>query len=255
MSTKKRIHFEEPKKEIKKEVKKETKKITKWIGNFDSLRKKDVGKHSSPEKKNIFKVKNDTTSPREFVPTLKKIRLFDYRQMCYKNQFKNSPIFNWNCKDAYRRIDHYYRTLVRLEEEEETLLKRANLQELYFPENLPLKVVRRELKQMKIMWDYINLVKTYLKQLKRAEWDEYTLEELETQLRNFKVELNKLVDINGCDAFAQLMAHINQVLHCIYNVPTLGENLFKEMIEAIKVRDQEEQKKSMSSEKSSKIYT
>ncbi|CAG9856498.1 unnamed protein product [Phyllotreta striolata] len=175
-------------------------------------------------------------SPREFEPaTLKRIRLFDYRQTHFKKKFRNSSLFKWNCKDPYAKIDQFFRTLKKLEDEEKRLLKKVNLGELHFPESLPLKVVGREIRQIKVLWDFITIVKNYLYQLKRIEWDDNALDQLEEQLLHFKKELNGLSDVKGCDAFVQAMSNINQVVNCIYTVSdldntVLGSAVWKETV-------------------------
>lgn len=175
----------------------------------------------------------ETQKKKNLKEIMRHVKILDYKIGIFKDNFRTSPLFNWNCKNPYRKIDKTYRNLTYMEKEEEALDKKVDLFKLH----CPLKVVKKELRQAKRLWDLINIVMPQLAQMKKVTKN-YGL--LEFDCNQFKDDLRKLDNLKGTNAYDQFSDNIEYMLICIITVSEirdahLRENLWKELMNKAKV--------------------
>ncbi|CAH1161279.1 unnamed protein product [Phyllotreta striolata] len=172
------------------------------------------------------------TKNRNIKEVMRQAKILDYKIGIFKDNFRTSPLFKWGCKNPYEKIDRAYRTLVYIEKEEEILNKKID----FFKLNSPLKVINKELRQAKKLWDQIYIVLPQLSQWKKINKN-YGL--LELDCNKFKDDLKKLDNLKGCDCYDQFMDCISYMLMCIITVSEVKDvnfrnSLWKEMMERAK---------------------
>lgn len=160
----------------------------------------------------------------------------------YREQFKKYPFFNWDCENIYDVIDKTNKQLTELEQERNKLSEQANLFELIFPEFKPMKQARKELVQIKQLWDYVNVVRSCIDEWKETPWKKIDVDNMEMECKKFGKEIKQMdKELKGWDVYIQLEATIKNMLTSLRAVtelqnPAIRERHWKQLMQATKVR-------------------
>lgn len=172
----------------------------------------------------------------------RRINLFEIRQSMYRDQFKKCPFFSSNCKTVYMLLDRTNQQLWELEEERDKLQEQANLFELILPEFKPMRQTRKELKQVKQLWDYVNVVRSWIDEWKKTPWKKIDVENMEMECKKFGKELRQMdKELKGWDVYIQLEATIKNMLTSLRAVtelqnPAIRDRHWTQLMQATKVR-------------------
>lgn len=80
----------------------------------------------------------------------KKITVFDFRIIYYREFFKHYEFFQYDCKEPYVALDHTDKDMQWLENEMQSIQESGSLFEVSVPEFKLLKQCRKELKMLKV---------------------------------------------------------------------------------------------------------
>ncbi|KAJ8974478.1 hypothetical protein NQ317_016132 [Molorchus minor] len=172
----------------------------------------------------------------------RRINLFEIRQSMYRDQFKKLPFFNWDCPSVYPLLDKINRELSELESQRDKLQEQVELFELELPEFKPMRFVRKEIKQVKQLWDYTNVVKSCVDEWKMTLWKKIDVENMEMECKKYGKEIRGMdKEIKGWDVYIQLEAMIKNMLTSLRAVtelqnPAIRERHWIELMKATKVR-------------------
>ncbi|XP_030760043.1 dynein beta chain, ciliary-like isoform X2 [Sitophilus oryzae] len=172
----------------------------------------------------------------------RRINLFEIRQNMYREQFKNFRFFNFNCPDIYRLFDKTHSQLFELEAERDKLQEQANLFELTLPEFKPLKACRKELKQLKQLWDFDNVAMSCIDEWKLTPWKKIDVENMEMECKKYGKEMRQMdKEIKGWDAYVQMDASIKNMLTSLRAVtelqnPAIRDRHWIQLMQATKVK-------------------
>ncbi|KAF5280421.1 hypothetical protein FQR65_LT03230 [Abscondita terminalis] len=119
----------------------------------------------------------------------RRIGLFDVRQNIHREKFKNMPFFEWDCKNVYPLFDSINMELCDYEEELQKFGHQATLFELQVPEFKLLKTTRLELRLIKQLWDFVNVVLSSIEEWKTTLWKKIDVEGMEMELKRFAKEM------------------------------------------------------------------
>ncbi|KAL1512674.1 hypothetical protein ABEB36_002231 [Hypothenemus hampei] len=171
----------------------------------------------------------------------RRINLFEIRQNMYRDQFKNVRFFNWDCPNVYRLLDKTHVECLELEIERDKLEEQANLFELTLPEFKAMRSTRKELKQIKQLWDFINVVRSCIDEWKLTPWKKIDVENMEMECKKYGKEIRQMdKEIKGWDAYIQLDGTIKNMLTSLRAVtelqnPAIRDRHWIQLMQATKV--------------------
>lgn len=172
----------------------------------------------------------------------RRIALFDIRQSMYRDAFKKLPFFDWSCKNVYRLLDKTHLEILDLETEMRKLQEQANLFELTMSEFKPLKHARKEIKQVKQLWDYVNVVNSCIDEWKTTPWKKIDVDAMEMECKKFGKEIRAMdKELRAWDVYVQMEATIKNILTSLRAVselqnPAIRERHWIQLMKATKVR-------------------
>ncbi|XP_057654279.1 dynein beta chain, ciliary-like [Diorhabda carinulata] len=178
----------------------------------------------------------------QVVSIKRRINLFEIRQSMFRESFKKLPFYKWGCENIYDLLDKTNNQLCCLENERDTLQNQSNLFELTFPEFKPIKAARKEIRQIKQLWDYVNVVMSCLEEWKDTAWKKIDVEGMEMECKKFGKEIRQMdKEIKGWDVYIQLEATIKNMLTSLRAVtelqnPAIRERHWIQLMQATKVR-------------------
>lgn len=172
----------------------------------------------------------------------RRIALFDIRQAMYKDNFKKLPFFLWSCKDVYALLDKTNNEITELEEEMKKLQEQSNLFELTMTEFKALKLIRKEIRQVKQLWDYVNIVRSCIDEWRTTPWKKIDVEAMEMECKKFGKEIRAMdKELRGWDVYIQMESTIKNILTSLRAVselqnPAIRERHWVQLMQATKVR-------------------
>lgn len=172
----------------------------------------------------------------------KRIALFDIRQNLYRDQFKKMPFFRFDCSDVYTLLDKINKELGDLEKNMNDLGEQGNLFELTLPEFKQLKASRKEIRQLKQLWDFVNIVRSCIDEWKYTQWKKIDVESMEMELKKFAKEIRGMdKELRAWDVYTQMDATIKNMLTSLRAVtelqnPAIRDRHWTQLMQATKVR-------------------
>lgn len=142
---------------------------------------------------------------------------------------------------VYSLLDRTNKQLLELEEERDKLQEQANLFELILPEFKPMKKARKEVKQIKQLWDYVNVVRSCIDEWKKTPWKKIDVENMEMECKKFGKEIRQMdKEMKGWNVYIQLEATIKNMLTSLRAVtelqnPAIRERHWIQLMQATKV--------------------
>ncbi|KOB79417.1 Uncharacterized protein OBRU01_00328 [Operophtera brumata] len=141
-----------------------------------------------PEKwKNLVKlatVMKNTIAPLQATQAgliVKRVALNNLRFNMYRDQFNLKEMFLVSCKEPYRQIDKVHQELLGFEELVDTLKKSCSLFDIQPPDEKNIKQSRRELRLVKQLWDYYNLVMGSIETWTKSSWKKIDAEGMDQE--------------------------------------------------------------------------
>ncbi|CAH0551274.1 unnamed protein product [Brassicogethes aeneus] len=172
----------------------------------------------------------------------RRISLFEIRQTMYKDMFEKLDFYNWKCKNVYKLLDKTNREITGLEEEREKIQEQANLFDLVLQEFKQLKYVRKEIKQIKQLWDYVNMVRSNIDEWKTTLWKKIDVEAMEMECKKFGKEIRQMdKDVKEFDVYINLEGAIKNMLTSLRAItelqnPAIRDRHWIQLMQATKVR-------------------
>ncbi|BET02170.1 Dynein, axonemal heavy chain [Nesidiocoris tenuis] len=180
---------------------------------------------------------------REESATIKKrLLFFDVRQNIFMSAFLMKSFFNWDCWEPYIEIDNCEYEITKMEELCAKLEEQAALFEVAVPEFRLLKRFRHELKNVKIMWDYITVVRSMINEWENTPWKKVDSELIDMELKKFAKELKALdKEMREWDLFKRLDAVIKNMITALRAItelqnPAMRERHWRQLMNATQVK-------------------
>ncbi|CAH1128373.1 unnamed protein product [Ceutorhynchus assimilis] len=172
----------------------------------------------------------------------RRINLFEIRQNMYRDLFKSQRFFYWDCPKVYTLLDKTHSEAAELEAERDKLEEQSNLFELSFPEFKAIKATRKELKQVKVIWDFIMVCRSCIDEWKLTPWKKIDVENMEMECKKYGKEIRQMdKEIKGWDAYIQMDATIKNMLTSLRAVtelqnPAIRDRHWIQLMQATKVK-------------------
>uniref|UniRef100_A0A6P7G4P0 Dynein beta chain, ciliary-like n=1 Tax=Diabrotica virgifera virgifera TaxID=50390 RepID=A0A6P7G4P0_DIAVI len=159
----------------------------------------------------------------------KRIIDFDNRVTYYREVFKKYQFFQYNCVDAYGLIDHVDKDLKKFEKNMKDIQDSGSLFEVNVPEFKILKQCRRDLRLLKQLWDYINIVHTCVDDWKTTPWRKIDVENMDIECKKFAKEVKMLdKEMRSWDTYIGLEATVKNTLTSLKAVGELQNPAIRE---------------------------
>lgn len=171
----------------------------------------------------------------------RRIALFDIRVLMYREKFKHLPMFNWNCLKVYDVLDKANRDIAELEAENKKYIEQSELFEITLEEYKPIRHCRKEIKQVKQLWDFVNIVRSCIDEWRTTPWKKIDVEGMEMELKKFGKEIRQMdKELKGWDVYVQMEATIKNMLTSLRAVtelqnPAIRDRHWQQLMQATKV--------------------
>jgi len=115
----------------------------------------------------------------------RKTASFDVAQHELRELFRSIGPFSYSCEDPYEQLDRQHLVIHGMEGEMLALNDSASLFEVNIPDFKQLKTCRKEVKMLKVLWDYVFLVRSSIDDWKTTQWESINVEQMDMDCKKF----------------------------------------------------------------------
>ncbi|XP_073737597.1 dynein axonemal heavy chain 9 [Callorhinus ursinus] len=146
---------------------------------------------------------------------------FDLEQQQFWEQFRREAPFRFDSIDPHRVLDARHREIQQMESTMASISEAAGLFEVNVPDYKQLKQCRKEVCQLKELWDTIGLVTSSIYAWETTRWKEVNVEALDWECKRFARHIRNLdKEVRAWDAFTGLE---NMVLNTLTSLRAVAE--------------------------------
>ncbi|OXU27164.1 hypothetical protein TSAR_014516 [Trichomalopsis sarcophagae] len=170
-----------------------------------------------------------------------RISAFDTTIVQYREAFRRYEFFKYDCKNPYTQLDEAHKEIAMLERQMNDIQESASLFEVLVPEFKQLKQCRKELKMLKQLWDYVNIVKSSIEGWKTTPWRKIDVENMDIECKKFAKEIRGLdKEMRPWDTYTSLEATVKNMLTSLRAVaelqnPAIRERHWLQLMKSTKV--------------------
>ncbi|XP_066120408.1 dynein axonemal heavy chain 9 [Saccopteryx bilineata] len=183
-------------------------------------------------------VKKLATSVRQHVAPLQASRVALLRQTCaafeadqqrFRQRFCAEAPFRFDSTDPYPVLDARHREIQQMESALASLCDSASLFEVSVPDCKQLRQCRKEVYQLKELWDTVGMVTSTIRTWETTPWKDINVEALDLECRRFARCLRNLdKEVQAWDAFAGLQSTVTDTLSSLRAVAALQNPALRE---------------------------
>ncbi|XP_050527559.1 dynein beta chain, ciliary isoform X2 [Daktulosphaira vitifoliae] len=158
-----------------------------------------------------------------------RISYFDSRIAYFRENFKKSKIFKYDCLYPCILMDEINGKIAMYEEIMTHIQKSASLFEVNVPEFKLLKQCRKELKLLKQLWDYVHLIHSCINHWKTTPWRKVDVENMDIECKKFAKEIRALdKEMRSWNAYICLEATVKNMVTSLRAVGELQNPAIRE---------------------------
>nr|XP_018673081.1 dynein beta chain, ciliary [Ciona intestinalis] len=167
---------------------------------------------------------------------------FDVKQHEFREAFRKRAPFLYTSEQPYVTLDQMERETCKMELEMLEIKTSAELFEVNLPEFKQLKACRRDLRNLKSLWDMIILVRTSLDDWTLTCWRKINVDDMDMELRRFLKEIRTLdKESRAWDAFSGLDSMVKNMITSLRAVvelqsPAIRDRHWQQLMTATGVR-------------------
>ncbi|XP_076453714.1 LOW QUALITY PROTEIN: dynein beta chain, ciliary-like [Babylonia areolata] len=172
----------------------------------------------------------------------RKSATFDVNQHKFRERFRSIQPFKYDCQRPYILLDKNNREIGVMEQEMSMLLESAGLFEVNVPDFKQLKQCRKEIKLLKQLWDYINIVRSSINDWKTTPWKAINVEQMDMDCKKFAKDIRSLdKEMRAWDAYLGVESTVKNMLTSLRAVselqnPAIRDRHWQQLMAATKVR-------------------
>ncbi|XP_024875279.1 dynein beta chain, ciliary [Temnothorax curvispinosus] len=169
-----------------------------------------------------------------------RISAFDITISQYREAFRRYLFFKYDCKNPYELSDEAHKEIAMLECQMKDIQESASLFEVTVPEFKQLRQCRRELKMLKQLWDYVNIVQSSIEGWKTTPWRKIDVENMDIECKKFAKEIRALdKEMRPWDTYVSLEATVKNMLTSLRAVgelqnPAIRERHWRQLMNSTK---------------------
>ncbi|KAI3381366.1 hypothetical protein SNEBB_008024 [Seison nebaliae] len=166
--------------------------------------------------KQVNKIRNDIT-------------LFDLEQNNYRERFRATAPFNYESENPYKKLDKCNADLTEMEEKMRDINSSAKLFEVTLSEFKQIRMCRKEIKMIKNLWDYINVILTTFKNWNKTKWKDINVDIMDTETKKFAKDIRGLdKEVRAWNAFSGLETAVKNMITSLQAVKELQSNAIRD---------------------------
>ncbi|KAJ8968781.1 hypothetical protein NQ317_016726 [Molorchus minor] len=159
----------------------------------------------------------------------KRIAEFDSKILYYREVFKRYSFFKYTCSTAYESIDKVSKDLKRFEKQMEEIHESGSLFEVTVPDFKAIRQCRKDLRLLKQLWDFINIVKTCVDDWKTTPWRKIDVENMDIECKKFAKDIKMLdKEMRPWDTYIGLESTVKNTLTSLKAVGELQNPAIRE---------------------------
>ncbi|KAF0872636.1 DYH9 protein, partial [Crocuta crocuta] len=163
---------------------------------------------------------------------------FDLEQQRFWERFRKEAPFRFDSVDPHRALDARHAEIQQMEATLASISESAGLFEVSVPDYKQLRQCRREVCQLKELWDTIGMVTSSIRAWEATTWKEVNVEAMDWECKRFARYIQQLgKDIRAWDAFAGLESTVWNTLGSLRAVaelrsPAVRERHWRQLMQA-----------------------
>ena len=158
-----------------------------------------------------------------------RIAEFERHQRGFRHLYSQKGFFSFDCKAPYTQLERANQELEQMEEKVKKLQSEADLFEVPVPDFSLTAKCRKENKNMKLVWDYIQLVSTTIDEWKKTLWHEIDVENMDMECKKYSKDLRGFdKDTRELSAFLGLESMVKNMLTSLRAVEKLQSSAIQD---------------------------
>ncbi|XP_053593671.1 dynein beta chain, ciliary [Microplitis demolitor] len=172
----------------------------------------------------------------------KRLNYFDYKQQQYYKKFLNNKLFSPDCENVYENLDKLNSDVNELESELKTLRSSAAIHELQVQDYKEINQLRRELKLLKCLWDYVIVITSSLNEWNTTTWKKIDVEGMDLECKKLIRELRLLdKECKSWELFNYIEAQVKNMMSSLRAVselqnPAIRDRHWQQLMAETRVR-------------------
>ncbi len=168
----------------------------------------------------------------------RKTASFDVEQYNFREAFRQEAPFKYESERPYKKIDNCHMKVFKMESEMSRLDKSAQLFEIQVPDFKQIKQCRKEIKLLKTLWDYVNIVRSTFEDWKSTKWREINADSMDAECKKFAKEIRSLdKEMRAWDAYTGVENDVKNLMTSLRAVtelqnPAIRDRHWEELMQA-----------------------
>ncbi|XP_058902457.1 dynein axonemal heavy chain 17 isoform X5 [Kogia breviceps] len=172
----------------------------------------------------------------------RKCQQFELKQHEFREKFRQEAPFSFSDPNPYKSLAKQQKSIAAMEGAMEALCKSGSLFEVTVPDYKQLKACRKEVRQLKELWDVIIMVHTSINDWKTTKWQDINVGQMDVDCQKFAKDVRSLdKEMKGWDAFAGLDNSVKNMITSLRAVselqnPALRNRHWQQLMQATQVK-------------------
>ncbi|XP_076398736.1 dynein axonemal heavy chain 9 isoform X2 [Peromyscus maniculatus bairdii] len=163
---------------------------------------------------------------------------FDTQQQQFQERFRKEAPFRFDSVSPYQMLDVWHTEIQHMESTMATISKSADLFEVNVPDYKQLRQCRKEVCQLKELWDTIRMVTSSIHAWEATSWRNISVEAMDSGCKQFTRHIRNLdKELRAWDAFTGLESTVLNTLTSLRAVaelqnPAIRERHWRQLMQA-----------------------
>ncbi|XP_076548684.1 dynein beta chain, ciliary isoform X2 [Osmia lignaria lignaria] len=152
----------------------------------------------------------------------KRLSYYDFKQQQFLDEFHSKDVFNTDCSNPYEELNKIHEKLLQFLSEEQALYDQSVIFEQETPEFKVTKLIKKEMQNLKTVWDYVNVIGTSLNEWKKTTWKKLDIDWMDQECKKLLRELRQLdKDVRPWELYNSLEAQVKNMMASLRAVSEL----------------------------------
>ncbi|KAL8567586.1 hypothetical protein ACOMHN_054399 [Nucella lapillus] len=172
----------------------------------------------------------------------KKSATFDVQQHKFRERFRSLNGFRYDCPNPYQILDETQKNIQEMEKACSALIESAKMFEVTVPDFKQLRQCRKEVRFLKNLWDYVDLVRSTFDDWNTTPWKSINVETMDMDCKKFGRDVRLLdKEMRAWDVYLGLESSIKNMVASLKAVgdlqnPSIRDRHWKQLMDATGVR-------------------
>ncbi len=168
----------------------------------------------------------------------RKTAAFDVEQYNFREKFRQEAPYKYDSEKPYDRLDQCNSKVLHMEKHMSALDESAKLFEVQIPEFKQIKQCRKDIKLLKNLWDYVNIVSSTFNDWKSTKWREINADLMDSECKKFSKEIRALdKEMRAWDAYTGVENDVKNMMTSLRAVtelqnPAIRDRHWQELMRA-----------------------